>query len=187
MIPEDDRNIYVCSAVPRHVGSHLAHWNYVIHYDTIFGGVTAFTKDQFMSVNGFSNKYYGWGGEDDDMHNRIIARGYNIVRFPRSVARYHMIEHGADNRNPYNIRSNLAWYIHPRNYMADGVNSVQYSRVSLERRPLCTWISVTLPEPPGNFRGYRRNFFGSASALRLPVIQIAIAVLLPLVIAEQTR
>lgn len=29
MIPEDDRNIYVCSAVPRHVGSHLAQWNYM--------------------------------------------------------------------------------------------------------------------------------------------------------------
>ena len=28
MIPEDDRNIYVCSLVPRHVGSHLAEWNY---------------------------------------------------------------------------------------------------------------------------------------------------------------
>jgi len=43
---------------------------YRVYYSTIFGGVTAFTKDQFMSVNGFSNKYYGWGGEDDDMYGR---------------------------------------------------------------------------------------------------------------------
>jgi len=28
MIPEDVRNVYVCSVVPRHVGSHLAQWNY---------------------------------------------------------------------------------------------------------------------------------------------------------------
>ena len=28
MIPEDDRNIYVCSQVPRHIGSHLAQWRY---------------------------------------------------------------------------------------------------------------------------------------------------------------
>ena len=28
MIPEDVRNIYVCSLVPRHIGSHLAQWDY---------------------------------------------------------------------------------------------------------------------------------------------------------------
>jgi len=28
MLPEDDRNFYVCSAQPRHVGSHINKWNY---------------------------------------------------------------------------------------------------------------------------------------------------------------
>lgn len=27
------------------------------------GGVTAYTKDQFLRMNGYSNLYYGWGGE----------------------------------------------------------------------------------------------------------------------------
>ena len=26
---------------------------------------------QFKKVNGFSNQFWGWGGEDDDMSNRI--------------------------------------------------------------------------------------------------------------------
>ncbi len=34
-------------------------------YRTIFGGVSALTVDQFKSVNGYSNQFFGWGGEDD--------------------------------------------------------------------------------------------------------------------------
>ena len=36
----------------------------------MFGGVTAFTAEQFKNANGFSNLFYGWGGEDDDIYNR---------------------------------------------------------------------------------------------------------------------
>ena len=45
---------------------------YRVPYSRIFGGVTAFTRAQFMRVNGFSNQYYGWGGEDDDMYSRSV-------------------------------------------------------------------------------------------------------------------
>lgn len=29
------------------------------------------TVEQFKSVNGFSNAFFGWGGEDDDLHRRF--------------------------------------------------------------------------------------------------------------------
>ena len=39
-------------------------------YDAIFGGVTALRKEHFKMVNGYSNIFFGWGGEDDDMSSR---------------------------------------------------------------------------------------------------------------------
>jgi len=43
---------------------------YRLFYYRIFGGATAFRGHVFRAVNGFSNEFYGWGGEDDDMLNR---------------------------------------------------------------------------------------------------------------------
>lgn len=49
-----------------------------IPYAGLFGGVTAFTKAQFELVNGFSNQFYGWGGEDDDMLKRYVQHTFYL-------------------------------------------------------------------------------------------------------------
>ena len=36
----------------------------------IVGGVLAISPLHYRQVNGFSNIYWGWGGEDDDMYKR---------------------------------------------------------------------------------------------------------------------
>ncbi len=41
-----------------------------ILYQRMFGGVTLFTPEEFRKINGYSDEYWGWGGEDDDMIGR---------------------------------------------------------------------------------------------------------------------
>jgi len=36
-------------------------------FDKYFGGVTLFPIMDFIKINGYSNKYWGWGYEDDDL------------------------------------------------------------------------------------------------------------------------
>merc|ERR1712226_363734 len=36
-----------------------------------FGAVSSISMDLFRKVNGYSNLYWGWGGEDDDLLKRI--------------------------------------------------------------------------------------------------------------------
>jgi beta-1,4-galactosyltransferase 1 len=39
-------------------------------YVSLVGGVFAISVDQFLQVNGYSNLFWGWGAEDDDMYHR---------------------------------------------------------------------------------------------------------------------
>ena len=38
--------------------------------DEYTGGVTAYTTEQFHKMNGFSNLFYGWGGEGICIYRR---------------------------------------------------------------------------------------------------------------------
>ena len=49
---------------------HLATDN--IPFESYFGGITLFPSELFEKVNGFSNLYWGWGFEDDDLRYRCI-------------------------------------------------------------------------------------------------------------------
>ena len=43
---------------------------YSLPYEDYVGGVVALKEDLFMNMNGISNLYFGWGGEDDDIQRR---------------------------------------------------------------------------------------------------------------------
>lgn len=69
-------------------------------YPEYVGGVLAMSRDQFIAVHGFSNYYFGWGGEDDDMFHRIKQRNFTVVR--PNITKYFMIRHGSDKYNEVN-------------------------------------------------------------------------------------
>ncbi|CAF3751224.1 unnamed protein product [Rotaria magnacalcarata] len=142
LIPEDDRNIYSCPPEPRHMSVAVNTLNYELPYRTIFGGVSALTIEQFKSVNGFSNQYFGWGGEDDDMAARILTK-YRISRYPASIARYKMLRHQPDtpNQSRYKI---LGLSIAMRS--VDGLSNLQYTMIETHKNKLFTLIRVTYNE-----------------------------------------
>nr|KAG5704979.1 hypothetical protein BaRGS_022821 [Batillaria attramentaria] len=141
LLPEDDRNMYRCAAQPRHMSVAVDKMLYKLPYNTIFGGVSAMTKDQFQDVNGFSNVYFGWGGEDDDMFKRIRHRDWKVLRYTSDVARYKTLGHAKEKPNPGRIK---LLHQSPRRFLTDGLNSLVYTRLEFEERPLYTWVLVEM-------------------------------------------
>ncbi|KAH9489188.1 Beta-1,4-galactosyltransferase 2 [Bulinus truncatus] len=114
-----------------------------LFYESHFGGVVAYSRDQFLELNGYSNLYFGWGSEDDDMYNRVCNKGYSIVRYNETIARYDMIKHDRDIGNQENpLRHNLMKVSSMRQDV-DGVNTVKYKVLDMQTEQLYTWIKVT--------------------------------------------
>jgi hypothetical protein len=93
LIPEDDRNMYTCPENPRHMSVAVNEMNYKLQYEELVGGVIILRPEHVLAVNGYSNLYWGWGAEDDDLYYRIKGAGLKVIRPSVRIARYTMIKH----------------------------------------------------------------------------------------------
>ena len=78
MLPEDVDYSYTDK--PLHLATHLQEHDYETTFFDYFGGVTMFNKEDFELINGFSNEYWGWGFEDDDLLIRCIESNLELDR-----------------------------------------------------------------------------------------------------------
>ncbi|XP_009874341.1 PREDICTED: beta-1,4-galactosyltransferase 4 [Apaloderma vittatum] len=148
LVPENDFNIYMCDRQPKHLVVGRNNTGYRLRYRGYFGGVTALTRDQFYKVNGFSNNYWGWGGEDDDLRIRVEMQKMRVVRPSADVARYTMIFHKRDHGNEENgERMKLLRQV-SRTWKTDGLNSCSYKLLSVEHYPLYVNITVDFSMQP---------------------------------------
>lgn len=88
MIGEDFDYSYTEHAA--HISARERRRNYEEWYPEYLGGVTLFSAAAFTAVNGFSNEYYGWGCEDDDLCARCRSFDIPIIR---RQGRYATLDH----------------------------------------------------------------------------------------------
>ncbi|XP_028409000.1 beta-1,4-galactosyltransferase 1-like isoform X2 [Dendronephthya gigantea] len=143
LIPEDDRNSYGCPSRPRHLSVAVDTLHYRLPYATIFGGVSSLTKEQFEKINGFSNKFWGWGGEDDDLYKRITAVGYSLSRPNIVIGRYTMLQIGHKSAKKDDRRHEKLETSEDR-MSRDGLNTLKYDVIKTEEHQLHTQFTVNV-------------------------------------------
>ena len=66
---------------PRHIATQISQMDYQLKYHEYFGGAVLFTKEQVEATNGYSNNYWDWGMEDDDLFWRCYKEGYTNISY----------------------------------------------------------------------------------------------------------
>ena len=142
LLPENDFNDYGCPTSPRHLSRAIDKFNYRLPYNQIFGGVEMFRREHYERVNGFSNSYWGWGAEDDDLYKRVTQHGLQLTRPSAEEGRYTMIQHReSQEKNPNRFQQLID---SKQEFVLDGLSSLQYTVLSKESLPLYTLIKVDL-------------------------------------------
>lgn len=100
----------------------------------------------FQKVNGFSNKFYGWGAEDDDMYERISNVGLMFVRFDPSISTYVMLPHQSSRyqHSDHQLNPQLQAQAGEKTSTDhDGLSSLSYQVVDHQVKNLFTWFLVS--------------------------------------------
>lgn len=78
MVPHDDSCDYGYPEItPMHIATRLSKYSWSMGYEQYFGGVVLFNKEQVERTNGYSNDYWDWGQEDDDLFWRCHYENFS--------------------------------------------------------------------------------------------------------------
>ena len=146
LIPENDRIDYGCQTSPKHLSVAVNTFDYKLPYGSIFGGVASMLKEHFEKINGCSNLFWKWGGEDDNLSKRLSMNRFSIKRQSVEIARYKMLAHiksqheeGELLQKEYQRHGKSLRFV-----KQDGLNDLQYDVTSREDLQLYTLIKVNL-------------------------------------------
>ena len=96
-------------------------FNYKVPYELVWGVTLLMLK--VFKCNGFSNDFWGWGGEDDDLYNRTKLAGVN-VRF--ALKKYYSLKHAKQKLTPqYRVNQQLCTST-DKTWQNSGLNSLRY-------------------------------------------------------------
>lgn len=127
---------------PTHLVSNATQFKDGIPYETYFGGVTMFPDADFMQINGFSNEYWGWGCEDDDLILRCETAGLKTTRREGGV--FKSLDH-AINIDKKQANANYDRYKEKIHYNIDGLSTLEFNIVgSKVLTSKASLVSVTL-------------------------------------------
>lgn len=129
LLPINQRLMYKFpSKSPIHLAAPGLHPKY--DYETFIGGIFLISRKQFKQVDGMSNKYWGWGLEDDELFVRMRQANLAIER-PKRIGSgksntfkhvHNSRERRRDNAKCYNQRN-----LTRRRDRQTGLSNVDYS------------------------------------------------------------
>uniref|UniRef100_A0A094ZL16 Beta-1,4-galactosyltransferase n=1 Tax=Schistosoma haematobium TaxID=6185 RepID=A0A094ZL16_SCHHA len=145
-------------------------------YIELIGGVLSIPLKAFLRVNGYSNLFWGWGAEDDDVYERLMINEIPVIRPDPNVAQFTMLKHKPSLAFHSALRTQILSFTKVR-YRLDGINSLNYTLVKSQIKLYNQFHSLTYnDEVTKTHFSHENNTFRSNSKLNYPILHLKIDV-----------
>ena len=155
LLPSEELKKYY-TTIPKNNPIHIAAvWDRYGSNPKYFGGIVAFSKELFEKINGYPNNFWGWGGEDDELHNRtkeftrIVKAKEGSIRDLENLNLEQKLEYLKENKLKF-MKKREALAQHAATWQTNGLNSLTDIKI-LKREPCgtnCEIIDVELIDTP---------------------------------------
>ena len=135
-IPEKKTNDYRFRPDPTHMCVRTSQFGYANTHHTSIGGALMLTTNFYKSINGYSNNFLGWGGEDNNMYMRI--GGHVLKKLSPEVGRYKALDH----KRTHGLDKTDLFRSHPGSDKISGVSDVKWRTIS-SKETTCGSIKFT--------------------------------------------
>ncbi|VDO03707.1 unnamed protein product [Rodentolepis nana] len=136
------RNVpYICKSGPHCLITEKRHESG--YYSTFIGGIVMFTREQLEKMNGASNSFLNWGGEDDDLWNRVRIANMTLYRPKHEEGVYYEFDNDHKrimNPDRYDLLTNRNNY---KSMMDDGLRQANYKLVERVDYNNFVWLSIS--------------------------------------------
>lgn len=97
MIPEEGADYSFPTEGPRHIATQISQMDYQLKYHEYFGGAVLFSKEHLELTNGYSNNYWDWGMEDDDLFWRCHKEGLTKSEYLQTNLKQKFLSYDGNN------------------------------------------------------------------------------------------
>lgn len=135
LLPENEACDYSRPSTPTHLSKYCSQYDYAVPYPWACGGVMLFFAEDFVKINGYSNEFWGWGGEDDDLALRIAHVGLEVRH---REGRYLSLPHARgwnQEKAPGGYERNLERLRSRYSYADEGLSSTHYRTLDVFQEP----------------------------------------------------
>jgi hypothetical protein len=135
--PDEDVLLLYTQYLNKNIHFSSPDLGYKYTFPEFCGGVIGMSSKDFEKINGFPNDFWGWGGEDDALYNRLVKNKVRLYRPTKGSYEFDQSITPHSNKNPnkkYNILTDLT------HSDRNGIRQLKSLEIYIEEVPISLFI-----------------------------------------------